>query len=253
MQSNRVRHLLVAMIAVLAIGAIAADAALAAPEVNECTKVAAGTGEFEKSTCEGVAGTKEFKWAPITENVAYEANLHPAVVSHLESEIGGVTVSIVCEAAKSIGAKNNLKVGGASEGEMEFSACKTFQIVKHDGSEVPGCKVEPIKLKTADQTVRNATNNGVEDEFKPSPATTKVFGEIEIKTCVLEGKYKVETEGAAGSTGQTCGILVPSFAEKEHEMICTGPGSKLLFATKKARFWTDLLIKLVNGGRWFVE
>jgi hypothetical protein len=31
------------------------------------------------------------------------------------------------------------------------------------------------------------------------------------------------------------------------------PGSKLLHGGKKSRLWTDRLINLVNGGRWFIE
>lgn len=56
MSSNRMRVLLVSMLAVFAVSAVASSSASAA-----CYKVAvAGTGKFEKSTCAGAEGTKEY-------------------------------------------------------------------------------------------------------------------------------------------------------------------------------------------------
>lgn len=60
---NRLRVLGLALVAVFAMGAVAAVSSASAatlPAFARCVKVPAGTGEFEKSTCEGVAGTKEW-------------------------------------------------------------------------------------------------------------------------------------------------------------------------------------------------
>ena len=57
MSSNRLRVLLVSMLAVFAVSAIASASSASA----SCFKVVtAGTGTFEKSACEGAAGTKEY-------------------------------------------------------------------------------------------------------------------------------------------------------------------------------------------------
>src|ERR1700735_3025010 len=53
---------LVAMFAMSAVVTSAASAVPAKPYFKECAPVAAGTGTFEKSTCTGAAGTKEFIW-----------------------------------------------------------------------------------------------------------------------------------------------------------------------------------------------
>ncbi|MGH2902123.1 MAG: hypothetical protein ACRDK7_00795 [Solirubrobacteraceae bacterium] len=57
---TRIRLILLTSLAVLAVGAVASASALAVPPAG-CYKVAeAGTGTFEKSTCSGAAGTKEY-------------------------------------------------------------------------------------------------------------------------------------------------------------------------------------------------
>ena len=65
MSSNRIRILFVSLLAVFAISAVASASASA-----ECLKVVeAGKGEFEKSTCAGAAGTKEWVKAKLVKQI----------------------------------------------------------------------------------------------------------------------------------------------------------------------------------------
>jgi hypothetical protein len=223
------------------------------PETYICKNVGENKGKFEENKCEKEGGKKEFEWTPVEAATAYEAENHPLTAIHLESEVAGIKISIVCEKAKGTG---KLEPAGASAvTTLEFSSCKLYSITAdHKAEVVAGCTIEePIKQAEAtDQDIYNVTSGGIEDSFSQKGT---VFAEVKIlgAGCLLKGTYKITAQGGEGKVGQICPILVPTAAAgvEVHEMICNGLGSKLELGGKKARLFIDILTKLAVS--WFTE
>lgn len=225
------------------------------PETYICKNVGENKGKFEENKCEKEGGKKEFEWTPIEAATAVEAENHPLTFTHLESEVAGIKVSVVCEKAKGTG---KLEPAGVSVlTTFEYTVCKLFTITAdHQASEAAGCTVEAVKqAEASDQYLYNVGSGGIEDAFTQKGAT---FAEIKVTgaTCVLKGTYTVVAQGGEGKVGQVCPILIPTAATgtELHEMICTGQGSKLELKLgaegKKARLFVDVLLKV--GVLWYI-
>ncbi len=146
-------------------------------------------------------------------------------VSILEGEVLGTKITIECKKDKFTG---SIGTGGTSEGEVVFEECK----VVGQGT----CGVPNIKFKFKDLLV--GPEPGVEDEFKPVSGTE--FVTIEITTCTLKGKYKVEGT-------QVCKLPSGETLMKEHEIACETSGSHLTLGGKTAVFKSTEKVHLVSG------
>lgn len=108
------------LVAVFAVSAVASASASAQVwEWRVCEKVEKGTGEFEKNTCEGAAGTKEFKWSPWSEYKVAE----PVTSSGtLELTDKGTGVTVTCTGTN----KGTVGPGNKDEiTEIVATSCKS--------------------------------------------------------------------------------------------------------------------------------
>ena len=196
MSTNRIRVLLVSLLAVFAIGAVAAGSASGAVRVwKSCEKVTAGTGQFEKNTCEGAAGTKEWKIVELIAGKTKAVTTLKNTPYTLKSAVGGAEVLIKCTTEKGEVEKINGGAPGTDEAKtLKFSGCvveKPLKCVVR--SSEPLGEVGTIETKELKSVlVENPTKTKVEELFEPK-AIGGNFVVVEFKNkgleeCVLKNK-----------------------------------------------------------------
>jgi hypothetical protein len=214
---SRFRLVLLSLVAVLALGAI--------------TAVSASAHEFK------VVG------GALPEEISGSSG-----TSLLEGEVGGVKVAIECTEDLSSG---TLEAGGKSKGKIEFVRCVMLE-TKPGEVKVLTCKVKtPIEFEFVDELV-NGNGYGPEDEFSPTAAHKKLFVEITVTGCALEGKYKAET--TEEGKGVDCALPDVAAAKVFHEIICVSTGdTRLRFGGNKASYSSVDLVRTKSGKEWYAE
>ena len=227
MRSNRVRHLLLAMVAVFALGAVAAASASAHEFIVPCHKVLAMNvpeSQWENAEC-----TKKLVGGGFDTRLL-ESEIEPAENTSGPSTLEGVgLVAIKCEKDVS---KDTLESRGDTTGNVKFTECKVVGAAT--------CKVkEPIEFTFNDELTVFKGEPG--EIFEPVEG--KLFVAITITGCSVEGKYEVTGK-------QQCELPEATVAKAEHEVVCTPAGSELKLKTAEAKFTSTEKVKLTSGKNW---
>jgi hypothetical protein len=235
MRSNRVRHLLVAMLAVFAISAVAAASASAAHPYEVCQEK--GTEEFTEHLCKTKAAGGKWSFAPLEAGQSFEVE----GTSGTSTLVGKELITIECTADTFKGA---IEAKGLSTGEVKFTGCTPIGPKKEA---LPKCKVtEPIAFKFEDKTTVFGSPPAVGDLFEPASGLTFVTIEVTGEECLLKGKYEVKGK-------QQCELPKGEEGLVTHEIVCLPAGSELKLKTAVAEFTSTEKVKLVNGWAWRVK
>jgi len=247
MSTNRIRHLLVAVIAVVAFSAIASSSAFAAEEFFTCQ--ASATGHFEESKCEKEGTTKADEWLAIT---AAKKITGTSGNSKLEGTVAGLKLIIECKKDKTTGTTNEIETAGKNKGKILFEECgHPTEILRGNRKELTACTVANIEFSFLSQLIAGK-GAGPELEFKPSPSTSTLFVTIKITGCALPEENKVEV--AAVGDGITCALPEAEVGLVVHEIACASTGdANLRFAGKAASFTSVEKVEIENKERWLAR
>ncbi len=154
----------------------------------------------------------------------------------LETTVAKLHIVLDCQEDVIAGEIKNNKGKGESIGKIEFRNCDFYKSEK--GRKVPltACGVaEGLKAEATDEL----TEHG-QDLFRGVGPNEK-FAEFEItgESCAIDGRFEV-----IGS--QLCTIPEAEFEKVVHGLICTPPGSKLLFGKEAAQLFGEGQVKLEN-------
>lgn len=248
---SRLRLVVLSMLAALAVSAVGASATFAAgPQWEVCKEVAAGTGVYEDAFCSKPGGGKEWEWVALTP-FQEETLLSAGGPFELETVIG-VAITIECEEQVGEALIFGTQPGSDSD-EMFFVKCALFGVA--------GCEVvEPIVVESAVTILRFVVRRGgkwvpvteaeylaapgkgelreLADEFKPGVGKAGVLATIEIKKCLIAGKYQVK--------GTTLGLVNNAtesleFEGPETSSLKIGAAAADLYGASK-----QMLVKLVG-------
>jgi len=153
-----------------------------------CKKVTAGTGEFEKSNCEGAAGTKEFKAEAIPAEKALPGR-STSGITKLYSKIGGSPITIECKKDQDL---TFYLATGLTKTVIVYEECK----ITEPATLAEDCTVPLIEAFADDILVYEMESSKALDLFKPGAGNTNfaeiTFGTVTGKTCSIAGKDAVK-------------------------------------------------------------
>jgi hypothetical protein len=160
-------------------------------------------------------------------------------IGTIESTIAKTPTAIECsEDSIPSSTENVIEEEGKSKGKIELRKCSVFDNVEEKKEVLKTCTVkEPVELRYNGEltSTTEATLTGL--------STEENLAELEIKTCSLEGSYKLK-----GS--EHCSISEAQTERTTHEVICTPTGSKVKLGSETAKLYSTEPVKLKADQEW---
>jgi hypothetical protein len=240
---SRTKFVMLSLVVVFGVTAMASAPALAASPVYEvCTKVTAGTGEWDDHTCStNGANKKEWEDEPLSGSNGAQtyAIVGTSQISILAGSIGAVKVEIECTKDRIDG---YIAPQGRDSVIVKYEECALFEVVGSERKSLGACTIPNITTNKIKSKLLSAS----EVEFAPESGT--VFAEIKIEgaACALKSTQKVEGT-------QNCALPESEKQLITHETDCKTTGSKLELGKKTATYSGKVHIKLVNEWGWRVK